>query len=50
MNEKYVDGGVCGVVRMMVIRLFTCDGKYKDNDLRCVCGDVESEEHLIGSK
>ena len=37
MNEKYVDGAVDGMGRMIVMRLFTCEGNYKDDDLRCVC-------------
>ena len=52
MNEKYVDGTVGAMVRMMVggrclpvtesTRM-----SWKYDDMRCVCGDVESEKHVL---
>ena len=52
MNEKYVDGGVGAMVRMMVrggclpVRGSTWISWMYD-DMRCVCGDVESENHVL---
>ena len=52
MNEKYVDGSVGAVVRMMMKRgclpvrestMIT----WKYDDMHCVCGDVESEKHVV---
>ena len=52
MNEKYVDGCVGAMVRMMVkggclpVRgVQGCFLRYDEE--RCVCGYVESEEHVL---
>ena len=52
MLDKYVDGSVGAMVRMMVrggclpVRGDT-RMSWKYNDERCVCGKVESEEHVL---
>ena len=45
MNEKYVNGSVAVRVRMMVRGGCLPVSKYDDE--RCVCGYVESEEHVM---
>ena len=50
MNEKYVDGSVGAMVRMMVRGGSTRGStriSWKYDDIRCVCGDVESEKHVL---
>ena len=51
MIEKYVDGGVGAMVRMMVsggcLPVRGNSGmSWKNDDEHCVCGEVESEEHI----
>ena len=51
-NEKYIDGSVGAMVRMMVRGgCLTVRGStrisWKYDDTRCVCGDLESEKHVL---
>ena len=54
MIEKYVDGSVGAMVRMMVRSSRNCLPvrgntimSLKNDDEHCVCGEVESEEHML---
>ena len=52
MNEKYIDGSVGAMVKMMVRGgCLSVKGStrmsLKYDDMRCVCGDVESEKHVL---
>ena len=51
-NDKYVDGRVGSIMRMMMRGgCLTVSGSnrmsWKCDSMRCVCGDVESENHLL---
>ena len=59
MNEKYVDGSAGALMKIIVrggclpvkggclpVRGIT-NMAWKYEDTRCVCGDVESEEHVL---
>ena len=52
MIEKYVDGSVSAMVRMMVrggslLVKGNTRMSWKYDDEHCVCGEVESEEHVF---
>ena len=45
MNENYVDGNICAMVIMMMRG--STKMSWKHDDMRCVCGDVESGKHVL---